>query len=119
MLVALLVGAIRSTAELNSEPEFMLRALNRRLMGRGDAQATCLALRISLKEGDSMVLLSGGFVEAQDANGKLFVFERVHRLLHTASSAAQAAQAAQQFGQEYDIGVIAVTRTSALETAYT
>jgi serine phosphatase RsbU (regulator of sigma subunit) len=46
MLVALLVGAIRSTAELNSEPEFVLRALNRRLMGRGDAQATCLALRI-------------------------------------------------------------------------
>jgi len=46
MLVALLVGAIRSTVELNSEPEFVLRALNRRLMGRGDAQATCLALRI-------------------------------------------------------------------------
>jgi serine phosphatase RsbU (regulator of sigma subunit) len=46
MLVALLVGAIRSTAELNSDPEFMLRALNRRLLGRGDAQATCLALRI-------------------------------------------------------------------------
>ena len=46
MLVALLVGAIRSTAELNAEPEFVLRALNRRLMGRGDAQATCLALRI-------------------------------------------------------------------------
>ena len=46
MLVALLVGAIRSTAELNAEPDFVLRALNRRLMGRGDAQATCLALRI-------------------------------------------------------------------------
>jgi Stage II sporulation protein E (SpoIIE) len=46
MLVALLVGAIRSTAELNSNPEFVLQALNRRLLGRGDAQATCLALRI-------------------------------------------------------------------------
>ncbi len=46
MLVALLVGAIRSTAELNQDPEFMLRALNRRLIGRGDAQATCLAVRI-------------------------------------------------------------------------
>jgi serine phosphatase RsbU (regulator of sigma subunit) len=46
MLVALLVGAIRSTAELNSDPEFMLQALNRRLLGRGDAQATCLAIRI-------------------------------------------------------------------------
>jgi len=46
MLVALLVGAIRSTAELNPDPEFMLQALNRRLIGRGDAQATCLAVRI-------------------------------------------------------------------------
>ncbi len=50
MLVALLVGAIRSTAELNSEPEFVLSALNRRLIGRGDAQATCLAIRI-VKDG--------------------------------------------------------------------
>ncbi len=47
MLVALLVGAIRSTAELNSDPMFLLHALNRRLMGRGDARATCLALRIT------------------------------------------------------------------------
>jgi hypothetical protein len=46
MLVALLVGAIRSTVELNSDPGFVVKALNRRLMGRGDAQATCLAMRI-------------------------------------------------------------------------
>jgi hypothetical protein len=54
MLVALLVGAIRSTAELNSEPSFVLRALNRRLMGRGDAQATCLALRIGSDGGATL-----------------------------------------------------------------
>ncbi len=47
MLVALLVGAARSTAEIDSEPEFVLKALNRRLMGRGDAAATCLAMRIA------------------------------------------------------------------------
>lgn len=47
MLVALLVGAIRSTAELNAQPEFVLQALNRRLLGRGDAQATCLALTVA------------------------------------------------------------------------
>ncbi|MGC2162364.1 MAG: SpoIIE family protein phosphatase [Silvibacterium sp.] len=46
MLVALLVGAIRSTVELNGDPEFVLQALNRRLIGRGDAHATCLAMRI-------------------------------------------------------------------------
>jgi hypothetical protein len=47
MLVALLVGAVRSTAETDSDPAAMLAALNRRLLGRADAQATCLALRIA------------------------------------------------------------------------
>ena len=47
MLVALLVGAIRSTAETDSDPAAILAALNRRLLGRGDARATCLALRIA------------------------------------------------------------------------
>ena len=46
MLVALLVGAIRSTAEYNADPQFVLEALNRRLLGRGEAHATCLALHI-------------------------------------------------------------------------
>jgi Stage II sporulation protein E (SpoIIE) len=47
MLVALLVGAIRTAAEMSDEPEAMLATLNRRLMGRGDAHATCIALRIA------------------------------------------------------------------------
>jgi stage II sporulation SpoE-like protein len=47
MLVALLVGAIRSTCEINADPLFVLHALNRRLLGRGEAHATCLAMRIT------------------------------------------------------------------------
>lgn len=47
MLVSLLVGAIRATAELNPDPLFVLQALNRRLLGRESGQATCLALRIA------------------------------------------------------------------------
>lgn len=47
MTVALLVGAVRTAAETSAEPEFVLGALNRRLLGRSDAQATCLALSIS------------------------------------------------------------------------
>ncbi len=47
MLVALLIGAIRTAAETAAAPLLILQILNRRLMGRGDAQATCLALRIS------------------------------------------------------------------------
>jgi hypothetical protein len=47
MLVALLVGATRSTAEFNPDPLVILQALNRRLLGRKSAQATAVALRIA------------------------------------------------------------------------
>ena len=161
MLVALLVGAIRSTAETNSEPEYVLGVLNRRLLGRGDAQATCLALRIAndgkvtlanaghippylngepvamegslplgmiedaefsvlrfqIEEGDKIVLISDGIVEAADAEGRLFGFERVHQLLRAAVSATELAATAQSFGQEDDISVISVTRTTAHDPA--
>ncbi len=46
MLVALLVGAIRTEEQHNTDPAGMLGTLNQRLLGRADAQATCLALRI-------------------------------------------------------------------------
>jgi hypothetical protein len=47
MLVSLLVGAIRSTAEATTDPLSILQALNRRLLGRNEALSTCLALRIA------------------------------------------------------------------------
>jgi serine phosphatase RsbU (regulator of sigma subunit) len=163
MMVALLVGAIRSTAEFNSDPEFMLRSLNRRLLGRGDAHATCLAMRVTgdgevklanaghlppylngkpvdiegalplgldydaefsvtsfrLSEGDRMVLVSDGIAEAMDAEGRLFGFERVEKMLaqneSALLSATALADAAQQFGQEDDISVITVTRAEILK----
>jgi serine phosphatase RsbU (regulator of sigma subunit) len=161
MLVALLVGATRMAAELSFDPLFLLQALNRRLMGRSDAQATCLALRIAsdgavtlanaghiapylngepiamegalplgmmesaefslmhfqLKQDDKLVLMSDGIAEATDAEGHLFGFERVHELLHIATTAAAVANAAQSFGQEDDISVISVTRTLVIEPA--
>jgi serine phosphatase RsbU (regulator of sigma subunit) len=58
MLVALLVGAIRSTAEADSDPSAILAALNRRLLGRGDARATCAALRIAA-DGSARLANSG------------------------------------------------------------
>jgi hypothetical protein len=60
MLVALLVGAIRSSAETTEEPLALLEALNRRLMGRGDAQATCLVLRI--RSDGSVTLANAGHI---------------------------------------------------------
>jgi sulfur transfer complex TusBCD TusB component (DsrH family) len=58
MLVALLVGAIRSIAQFDPDPVVMLWSLNQRLMGRGDAQATCLAMRID-KDGGAMLANAG------------------------------------------------------------
>jgi Stage II sporulation protein E (SpoIIE) len=58
MLVALLVGAIRTITELTSDPLTILQTLNRRLMGRGEAHATCLALRIA--EDGAITLANGG-----------------------------------------------------------
>jgi len=66
MLVALLIGAIRNQAEHSSDPLFLLQALNRRLMGRSDAQATCLALRIA---SDGAVTLANAGHMAPYLNG--------------------------------------------------
>ena len=161
MTVALLVGAIRTAAEISAEPKSVLEALNRRLLGRSDAQATCLALcfaadgettlanaghvppylngepvamegalplgmmpeadfsvmHFMLQEGDQLMLMSDGILEATDVDGHLFGFERVHELLHTTTSAAEVARAAQSFGQEDDISVISVARVAVLVPA--
>jgi hypothetical protein len=157
MLVALLIGALRSTVESTTDPHAVLDALNRRLLGRGDAHATCLALRIDsdgsvalanaghmppylngqplpidgalplgmrstgdfssmrlqLAEGDRLVVISDGVVEATDQERRLFGFERTHDLLRSAASAVEIASTAQAYGQEDDISVISVTRTLA------
>lgn len=156
MLVALLVGAIRTSVELERDPVGMLGVLNRRLLGRGDARATCLALRIDrdgtatlanaghlppylngdpveidgslplgilddldfpvlrfqVAEEDRLLLISDGVLEAMDANGELFGFDRVLELVRSGPSAAAVADAAQAFGQDDDISVIAVTRVA-------
>lgn len=69
-------------------------------------------MHFKLAEGDRLVLVSDGIVEATDADGHLFGFERVHELLRTTSSASEVANAAQSFGQEDDISVISVTRAA-------
>lgn len=58
MLVALLVGAIRTATDTSLDPEFVLGVLNRRLLRRGDAQATCLALHIA-KNGEAILANAG------------------------------------------------------------
>jgi|CZKZ01.1.fsa_nt_gi hypothetical protein len=68
---------------------------------------------ITLEAGDSLLLMTDGVAEAQNADGRLFGFERISELLHTGSDGAALAAAAQAFGQEDDITVLTVTRLAA------
>ncbi|MGB6783699.1 MAG: SpoIIE family protein phosphatase [Terracidiphilus sp.] len=58
MMVALLVGAIRTATDISLDPEFVLRVLNRRLLRRGDCQATCLALLLG-NDGEATMANAG------------------------------------------------------------
>ena len=58
MLVALLVGAIRTSAHFDPDPLAVLKVLNQRLWGRSHAAATCLALRIGA-DGTAMLANAG------------------------------------------------------------
>ena len=67
----------------------------------------------TLHPGDSLILMSDGIVEAQDARGNLFGFDRISQLLQKRTTAADIATAAQDFGQEDDILVLQVRRNAA------
>jgi serine phosphatase RsbU (regulator of sigma subunit) len=62
-----------------------------------------------LEPGDHLTLLSDGVVEARDARGMLFGFERTRAI--SAQPASAIAAAALEFGQEDDITVLTLTRT--------
>ena len=68
-------------------------------------------MRFQLGAGDSLMLMSDGVVEAQDAEGQLFGFERIGEMLRQKVTAAGLAAAAQRFGQEDDITVLTLQRT--------
>ena len=152
MLVALIVGAIRSSVQQTTDPAQILTLINDQLVERGHSSATCVILRISgdgtvrlahaghlppylngrelqmegalplgmvrgvefsaqslqLQPGDEFTLMSDGVVEAQDSNGKLFGFDRVHDMMAKHATAEDLAAAAKKFGQADDITVLQV-----------
>jgi sigma-B regulation protein RsbU (phosphoserine phosphatase) len=59
---------------------------------------------IQLAPGDTLTFLSDGVVEARNARGELFGFDRTQKI--SRQSAADIAAAAQRFGQEDDITVL-------------
>jgi hypothetical protein len=157
MLVALIIGAIRSAAQHDDNPQHMLEVLNEQLVERESASATCMILRFApggdvelanagqlppylngremqiegalplgilsgmdfpvtsfrLEPGDSLLLMSDGVAEAQNADGELFGFERIEQMLRNPTTTAEIAAAAQRFGQTDDILVLRVQRDAA------
>jgi sigma-B regulation protein RsbU (phosphoserine phosphatase) len=65
-------------------------------------------LRYELPSGCTLTFLSDGVVEASDASGQLYGFERTRAI--STQSANYIAAAAQAFGQEDDITVLTLTR---------
>ena len=72
------------------------------------------SIRFQLEPGDQMTLLSDGVVEARDARGALFGFERTRAI--SAQSAAAIAEAALKHGQADDITVVTLMRTKGGES---
>ena len=70
-------------------------------------------LRFKLAEGDALMLMTDGVAEAQDAQGRLFGFERIGEMLRKGVAAAVLATAAQDFGQVDDITVLTVRSVAA------
>src|SRR6185437_9932022 len=64
---------------------------------------------LTLAPGEQLTLLSDGVLEAMDARGELFGFERM--LAISGQSAAAIAEAARRFGQADDITVLTLART--------
>lgn len=63
-----------------------------------------------MREGDQCTLYTDGLLEARDATGAIFSFERLDALFSRAPSATEATDAAVDFGQEDDITVVTLTK---------
>jgi hypothetical protein len=72
------------------------------------AEASYAETRYTIAAGDRLTFVSDGVLEASNAKGELFGFERTQSI--SAESANQIAKAAELFGQEDDITVLTLTR---------
>jgi Stage II sporulation protein E (SpoIIE) len=67
-----------------------------------------------LADGAHLVLVSDGVVEARNAKGELYGFDRLKRLISEKATAEEIADAAVAFGQDDDITVLTVMKASAM-----
>ena len=71
-----------------------------------------------LEPGDSLLMMSDGIAEAQNAEGELFGFGRIEQMLRDSTTTEEIATAAQKFGQTDDILVLRVQRHGARMATY-
>jgi len=76
-----------------------------------DAAAEYVGSSIQLAPGDTLTFLSDGVVEARNATGELFGFDRTREI--SARPAQQIANAAVEFGQQDDITVLTLSLAQA------
>jgi len=67
-------------------------------------------IKLQLQPGDQLAVYTDGVLEATNAKGELFGFERMKALFAGRPTAQQAVQAAVDFGPEDDITVLTITR---------
>lgn len=76
-------------------------------------------VRVHLQPGDQLSLYTDGLLEARNAAGELYGFERLRELFEKRPTAQQASEAAVAFGQDDDITVLTLTRLAAGEESTT
>jgi hypothetical protein len=67
-------------------------------------------MQLKIDVGDRLTLFTDGLLEARNASGEVYGFERMAALLATRPDASKAVEAAVAFGQEDDITVLTLTR---------
>jgi Stage II sporulation protein E (SpoIIE) len=75
------------------------------------ADAAPEAAELEMRPGDRLTLITDGIVEARDADGSLFGFDRARSLMQEEASPLALADAAVHHGQEDDLTVISILRT--------
>jgi len=79
------------------------------------AEADYDTTALHLAPGDRLTLYTDGLLEARNAAGELFGFERIAEI--SGNTSEQIAYTAQQFGQDDDITVLTLTLTPTTASA--
>jgi hypothetical protein len=90
---------------LNGREVDLLPALPLGLIGEAEYEPAML----QLERGDRLTLYTDGLLEARNAAGELFGFDRIAEILAHTHDAQEISEAAQRFGQEDDITVLSLT----------